>query len=89
MGRIKLVHPAEAQLERGNDGLFRVRGGASAAADAGVKLVSGSLEASNVNAVEQMVSMISLARQYDMQMKLLQNAENNAKDAAQLLGPQG
>ena len=89
VGRIKLVNPPEAQLERGNDGLFRVRGGAPAAADAGVKLVSGSLEASNVNSVEQMVSMISLARQYDMQMKLLQNAENNSKDAAQLLGLQG
>jgi flagellar basal-body rod protein FlgF len=69
--------------------LFRLRGGAVAAADANVQLVSGALESSNVNAVEQMVSMISLARQYDMQMKLLQNAENNSKDAAQLLGLQG
>jgi flagellar basal-body rod protein FlgF len=89
VGRIKLVNPPEAQLERGNDGLFRLRGGAAAAVDANVKLVSGALEASNVNAVEQMVSMISLARQYDMHMKLLQNAENNSKDAAQLLGLQG
>jgi flagellar basal-body rod protein FlgF len=89
VGRIKLVNPPEAQLERGADGLFRVRGGAHAAADAGVKLLSGALEASNVNSVEQMVSMISLARQYDMQMKLLQNAESNSKDAAQLLGLPG
>lgn len=89
VGRIKLVNPPEAQLERGNDGLFRLRGGAVAPADANVKLISGALEASNVNAVEQMVSMISLARQYDLHMKLLQNAENNARDAAQLLGLQG
>ncbi len=89
VGRIKLVNPPEAQLERGNDGLFRLRTGAPAAADSSVKLVAGSLEASNVNAVEQMVSMISLSRQYDMQIKLLQNAENNSKDAAQLLGLQG
>jgi flagellar basal-body rod protein FlgF len=36
-----------------------------------------------------MVSMISLARQYDMHMKLLQTAESNSRDAAQLLGLQG
>jgi flagellar basal-body rod protein FlgF len=89
VGRIKLVNPPEAELERGADGLFRVRGGGAAAADPGVKVVAGSLEASNVNAVEQMVSMISLARQYDMHIKLLQNAEANSKDAAQLLSLQG
>ena len=89
VGRIKLVNPPEGQLERGADGLFRVRSGAPAVADGSVKLLGGALEASNVNAVEQMVSMISLARQYDMQMKLLQNAETNSRDAAQLLGLQG
>jgi flagellar basal-body rod protein FlgF len=85
VGRIKLVNPSENMLERGNDGLFRVRGGAPAAADAGVRLAAGSLESSNVNAVDAMVSMIALARQFDMQMKMLQNAEVNARQAAQLL----
>jgi len=33
-----------------------------------------------------MVSMITLSRQFDMQMKLLQNAETNARQASQLLG---
>ena len=89
VARIKLVNPPDADLERGADGLFRLRGGLVAQADPKVKLASGALEGSNVNPVEQMVSMISLARQYDMHMKLLQNAENNAKDAAQLLGLQG
>ena len=89
VGRIKLVNPPEGSLERGNDGLFRVRGGAPAAADAGVRVVSGALEASNVNAVDAMVSMIALARQFDVQMKMLQNAEGNARQAAQLLTLQG
>jgi len=89
VGRIKLVNPPEAQLERGADGLFRLRGGGASVADPAVKLVGGSLESSNVNAVEQMVSMISLARQYDMHIKLLQTAETNSRDAAQLLGLQG
>jgi flagellar basal-body rod protein FlgF len=89
VGRIKLVNPPEQSLERGNDGLFRVRGGAPAAADGNVRIVSGALESSNVNAVEAMVNMISLARQFDMQMKMLQNAEGNARQAAQLLTLQG
>lgn len=85
IGRIKLVNPPEANLERGSDGLFRLRGGAIAAADASVRVVSGALEGSNVNAVDSMVTMIALARQYDMQMKMLQNAEGNSREAAQLL----
>jgi flagellar basal-body rod protein FlgF len=32
-----------------------------------------------------MVSMISLARQFDLQMKMLQNADSNARAASQLL----
>jgi flagellar basal-body rod protein FlgF len=89
VGRIKLVNPPEASLERGNDGLFRVQGGGAVAADGNVKVVSGALEGSNVNAVDAMVSMIALARQFDMQMKMLQNAESNARQAAQVLTLQG
>ena len=89
VGRIKLVNPPEGTLERGNDGLFRLRGGAAAPADANVRVAPGSLEASNVNAVDAMVSMIALARQFDVQMKMLQNAEGNARQAAQLLTLQG
>ena len=86
VGRIKLVNPPEAELERGGDGLFRVRNGATAPIDDNVRIVSGAVESSNVNPVESMVSMITLSRQFDMQMKLLQNAESNAKQASQLLG---
>ena len=40
---------------------------------------------SNVNVVEAMVSMISIARQFDMQMKILQNADGNDRQASQIL----
>jgi flagellar basal-body rod protein FlgF len=85
VARIKLVNPPENTLERGNDGLFRVRGGVPAPADANVRVVAGAVEGSNVNAVDAMVSMIALARQFDMQMKMLQNAEGNANRSTQLL----
>jgi flagellar basal-body rod protein FlgF len=81
VGRVKLVNPPEADLVKGGDGLFRLSSGLPAPADANVVLAQKSLEASNVNAIDALVSMISLARQYDMQVKLLQNAEANAQKA--------
>ena len=85
IGRMKLVNPPEADLVRGNDGLFRQKDGTPAGADPDVTVINGALESSNVNVVDEMVNMISLARQFDMQMKLLQHAENNDSKAAQLL----
>jgi len=85
VGRIKLVNPDEAQLMKGSDGFFRLRSGGVAPADAGVSLVSSMLENSNVNAVEEMVNMIAGARAFDVQMKLLQNAEANERQASQIL----
>jgi len=85
VARIKLVNPDTATLERGTDGLFRVQGGGTAEIDEKVKLASGSLEGSNVNPVEAMVSMIAIARQFEIQMKLLTGEEANAREAAKLL----
>jgi flagellar basal-body rod protein FlgF len=85
LGRIKLVNPPEQSLYRGDDGIFRVRAGTQVDSDPKVKVQGGALEGSNVNVVEQMVGMISLARQFDMQMKILQNADGNDRQASQLL----
>lgn len=85
VGRLKLVNPPEAELVKGGDGLFRLNSGVPAPADANVVLTQKALEASNVNAVDALVNMISLARQYDMQIKLLQNAETNSRQAAQIM----
>src|SRR3569623_51341 len=85
VGRLKLVNPPTADLVRGDDGLFRMKDGQTAEADPNVKVVSGALESSNVNVVDAMVNMISLARSFDMNMKLLQNAESNDSKAGQLL----
>jgi flagellar basal-body rod protein FlgF len=84
VGRIKLVNPDESTLVRGTDGLFSTQNGQPAQADANIQVASGALEGSNVNVVDAMVNMISLARQFETQMKLLENAENNANKASQL-----
>jgi flagellar basal-body rod protein FlgF len=85
IGRLKLVNPPAADLVRGDDGLFRLKSGEPAVADPAVSLLSGALETSNVNVVDAMVNMISLARQFDMQIKLLERAESNDSKASQLL----
>ena len=85
VGRIKLVKPDPAQLERGVDGLFRLKGGGDAPADASVRIASGALEGSNVNVADAMVRMIELARQFDMHMKTLRTVEDNARNSASLM----
>jgi flagellar basal-body rod protein FlgF len=85
IGRIKLVNPPEASLERSADGLFRVRGGDAAELDPNVRVIPGSLEGSNVNVVEAMIGVIAAARQFEMHMKMLQTADANARSSDQLL----
>lgn len=93
VGRLKLVTP-EADLLRGDDGLFRPPVGEEGEpvvleADEDARLVSGTLEGSNVSAVESMVAMIDVARRYDMQMKVIGSADENAHRANNLLSIQG
>ncbi|MCL2829770.1 MAG: flagellar basal-body rod protein FlgF [Betaproteobacteria bacterium] len=86
VGQIKLVNPPEDQLVRGGDGFFRVAGGAPAEVDPNVRVASGVLEGSNVNVTDVMVNLISLARQFEMQIRMLQNADTNARAASQIIG---
>jgi flagellar basal-body rod protein FlgF len=85
IGRIKLVNPAEPDLVRGDDGLFRLKTNTPAPADAKVALAPASLETSNVNVAEVLVNMIALARQFDMQVKMVQTADANAQQSGQIL----
>jgi flagellar basal-body rod protein FlgF len=85
VGRLKLVNPDEANLKRADDGLFVTKDGEDVAADADVSVVSGAVEGSNVNVVDAMVNMISLARQFELHMNMLKHAESNAAKATEFL----
>ena len=85
IGRIKLVNPDPATLIRESGGLFQLAGGAAASADASVKLSSGVLESSNVDLASAMVNMIDLARNFELQVKAMKNADENASASSQLL----
>ena len=83
--RIKLVNPSIDQLSKGADGLFRMADGASAPADASVRVTSGALESSNVNSVAEMVRMIEHARRYEMAVKAMNTARELDTASGRLL----
>jgi len=83
--RIKLVNPDSADLKKGKDGLMYLKDGEIADNDLNVKLISGVLERSNVSAVDAMVTMISLARNYEMQIKIMATAKENDEATAKLM----
>lgn len=85
VGRLKLVNPPETDLVRGDDGLFRLKEGGISPMDETIKVSSGNLEGSNVNPAETMVQLIGLARQFELQIKLIQSADQNEQAANKLL----
>ncbi|WP_111414119.1 flagellar basal body rod protein FlgF [Billgrantia lactosivorans] len=93
VGKLKLVTPQQ-NLQRGDDGLFRMPPDAEGEvaalqADEEARVASGALEGSNVSAVEAMVAMIDVAKRYEMQMKAISTADENAQRANNLLSIQG
>lgn len=85
VGKLKLVNPPGNQLALGSDGLMHLAGGGVAQADPAVKIKSGVLESSNVNPSQTLVQMIELSRQYELQVKAIKNADDNAQSATRLL----
>ncbi len=85
VGRIKLVNPPADTVQRSADGLFRTTDGNPAVADAATTVDSGALESSNVDLASCMVNMIELARHYDLQVKALHTAEEDAASSTKLL----
>jgi flagellar basal-body rod protein FlgF len=83
--RIKLVNPDKQELEKGLDGLMRQRNGEPADADGFVRVESGFLEASNVNAAEELINILSLTRQYEMQTKMMKTVDENSASAASVM----
>lgn len=85
VGQLKLVNPPIDQMQRREDGLFELKSGEIAQQDDNVFVASGMLEGSNVNAVDEMVNMISLQRHYEMQVKLMRKADTLAMRGNMLL----
>lgn len=83
--RIKLVNPLDAGLYKGMDGLIRSSTEFEFDADAEIRVVSGSLEASNVNPIEMMVSMIEMSRRLESHVKTIETIEQLDQSSSQLM----
>lgn len=87
LDRIKLVRLDKNNVVKNEEGLLQLKDGTAAppVAEGTVQVVSGSIEGSNVNAVEQMVNMISAGREFESQMKLMSTIDELGQKLAQVL----
>lgn len=83
--RIKMVNPDLSSLEKNQQGLFYSLDNEPFEADAAVTLESGMLESSNVSVVEELTNMISLSRQFEVQIKLMSSVEERGRALDRLL----
>lgn len=84
-GRIKIVNAKPGELLHGDDGVFHTSDASSLAADTSLQLMPGMLEGSNVSPVNSMVNMITTARSFEMNMKVITTVDDNERNANQLL----
>jgi flagellar basal-body rod protein FlgF len=83
--RIKLVNPKTSDLQKGDDGLLRLKAGGKAKTDDTVSVTSGMLESSNVNAAQSLISMIELQRLYEFQIKSINASDSDEQSAERLM----
>ncbi|AMG76443.1 MULTISPECIES: flagellar basal body rod protein FlgF [Sphingopyxis] len=83
--RLRLATPAGSEIVKGLDGLFRVRGGGILPDDPEARVVTRSLEGSNVTATAALVEMIEASKQWDSQLKLISDARDMDSATANLM----
>lgn len=84
--RIRMVNPPAADLYKREDGLMHLSEGAAAPdIDNNVRLEQGFLEGSNVNSVSALTEILSLSRQYELQVKLMSQTDEISQASARLL----
>lgn len=83
---LKIVSPDFQNFEKGTDGLFRpVEGAPILPDDPLLTVVSGFVEASNVNAVHELTNLLALNRQYETQVKMMKTADDISRSSERIL----
>lgn len=85
LNRIKLVSAEPESLSKGEDGMLRTKNGEMLLADNNVQVMSGFLEGSNVNAVEEMTNIMELSRRFEMNIKVMNTVRENENASARIL----
>jgi flagellar basal-body rod protein FlgF len=85
LDRIKMVNPPIESLRKTPEGHLQSGDGLPLPPDGTVRLATGSLEASNVNAITAMVNMIELSRQFEHHMKMVAMGEELDNSSSSLM----
>lgn len=89
VARIRLGAPQGSPVAKGLDGLFRVEGGGALPQDLEARVLTGTLEQSNVKPSEVMIQMVEAQRLYDMRTKLIATAKSLDEAGASLMRRNG
>ena len=83
--RLRLAAPAGSEIAKGLDGLFRVKGGGILPDDPEARLLTRSIEGSNVTATSALVEMIEASRSWDTQLKMISDVRDMDSATASLM----
>ena len=83
--RLRLVSPAGSDVVKGLDGLFRVKDGGILPDDPEGRVITESIEGSNVSATFALVEMIEASRRWDQQLKMIGDARDMDSATANLM----
>jgi flagellar basal-body rod protein FlgF len=85
LDRIRLATPTGSDIVKGLDGLFRVKGGGVLPDDPDARVITRSLEGSNVSATTALVEMSEASRSWDTQLKMISDARDMDSATAALM----
>lgn len=85
VGTLKRVKPEPTQLQKESDSLLHSVDGAPFGADDTVQLAPEHIEGSNVSAIDELVSVMSLTRNFEMQIRMMKSAETLAQAGNRLM----
>jgi flagellar basal-body rod protein FlgF len=85
LDRIKLVNPNMDDMQKLGDGLIHAKNARPLDASADVTLLSGVLEGSNIKGFSAMTEMIDLARNFELQVKVMKSITDNSAASAKLM----
>ena len=85
IGKLKLVNPDESLLVKNSQGLLQLSDGSQAEGDDSVQVAAGFLEGSNVNPIDELINSMSLTRNFELQVKLMQSVDAQAQQGNELI----
>ena len=83
--RLRLATPTGSEIAKGLDGLFRVKGEGILPDDPEARLLTRSLEGSNVTATSALVEMIEASRSWDTHLKMISDVRDLDSATANLM----